>query len=129
MIALSTMALLSFASPLSFADAAWECKSQTAGGEIAVRFNYEALPKPGRFSSIVHLNGTEVPSPHPICYISTRPSTRYVLCTHIADGLRIELYPISDKATGDIKSARAIIWRGKQVQEVNLSNCIAAEAF
>jgi hypothetical protein len=87
----------------------------------------EAIATPlagGKFTTKLIANGTEIPGLSGGCTVSTRPGTKYVLCSYLLSQMRLEVYPVAYTTNGKQKFMQYVAWNGNEPHFGRFSNCI-----
>ena len=110
------------ASPAEIASTSSHCKETLQGHSFDVEFTVVQTKPVDGYKSVIRVDGNEIASTGK-CFVSNRPSTRFIKCAHAQGDFRIELYPQVETASGKIKTMQAVIWRGEAVEQAVFSHC------
>jgi hypothetical protein len=99
------------------------CSGTVSGHKIEAHIlNHMSLTQ-GYYSSSLSVDGTDVAALTDHCFVSNRPSTVYVKCTHQSGKMRYELYPRIEAGSATVSHIAMIIWTGEQAAPATLDNC------
>jgi hypothetical protein len=60
------------------------------------------------------------------CFLSTRPGTRYLLCSFsLENSVRLEVYPWLEMVSGEIKTLQYILWKGSRATSGEFKSCVS----
>lgn len=118
---LALAAMATFDQPAMADLANYNCSQKINGKTIQVI----ALAKPGSDYDVkLSVDGRAVPLLGGRCFQSSRPSTRYLLCTFKDKNFELDLYPWVQTTSGSVKAMQFVIWSGDQASTSSeFTNC------